>query len=160
LLAIVIKLILQFGIVLSLCGQKRLMPKSGPIIIVEDDHDDQEVLREVFEELNIPNLLRFFTSCKDTFDYLLTTMERPFLIISDINLPAMTGFEFKEQINQNECLRKKNIPFIFLSTNSEAAAIAKSYSLFAQGYFVKPTKLIDIKDMISKIVEYWKLSSR
>jgi CheY-like chemotaxis protein len=136
------------------------MPKSGPIIIVEDDYDDQEMLRDVFEELKTANLLRFFTSCKQAFDYLLTTLERPFLIISDINLPGMTGFEFKEQINKNECLRKKNIPFVFLSTTSDTTAISKSFDLCAQGYFIKPTRLFDIKDTISKIVDYWKICSR
>jgi CheY-like chemotaxis protein len=89
------------------------MPKTGPIIIVEDDHDDQQVLKEVFEELKLPNILRFFNSCVEALNYLLTTIERPFLIISDINVPAMNGFELKEKINQNEQLRRKNIPFIF-----------------------------------------------
>lgn len=136
------------------------MPKSGPIIIVEDDHDDQEVLQEIFQELKVPNILRFFNSCKQAFDYLLTTIERPFLIISDINLPVMTGFEFKEKINENELLRKKNIPFIFLSTNSDSSVIAKAYDSRAQGYFVKPGKLLDIKEMMHTIVEYWKVCSR
>lgn len=136
------------------------MPKSGPIIIIEDDHDDQELLREVFEELSIPNIIRFFTNCAEALDYLVTTIERPFLIISDINIPAMDGLQLKEKINENESLRKKNIPFVFLSTNSEKSTIAKAFELLAQGYFVKPVKLADIKEMIIKIVDYWKISSR
>lgn len=137
-----------------------LMPKSGPIIIVEDDHDDQEVLKEVFEELEVPNLLRFFSTSVEALDYLLTTIERPFLIISDINVPAMNGLEFKEKINENDALRRKNIPFVFLSTNSESTAISKAYELLAQGYFIKPVTLADIKEMVVKIVDYWKVSSR
>jgi CheY-like chemotaxis protein len=136
------------------------MPKSGPIIIVEDDHDDQDLLKEVFEELKVPNLLRFFTSCMEALNYLLTTIENPFLIISDINLPTMNGFDFKLTINENELLRRKNIPFVFLSTNSEKTAIAKAYEVLAQGYFIKPVKLLEIKEMILKIVDYWKLCSR
>ncbi|MGZ3846451.1 MAG: response regulator [Flavisolibacter sp.] len=136
------------------------MPKRGPIIIVEDDHDDQEVLREVFEELQIPNILRFFSSCVEALNYLLTTVERPFLIISDINVPAMSGIELKEKINENDFLRRKNIPFIFLSTNSETATVSKAFDLLAQGYFVKPVRLTDIKEMVAKIVDYWMMSSR
>jgi CheY-like chemotaxis protein len=136
------------------------MPKSGPIIIVEDDHDDQEVLKEVFTELQVPNMLRFFSSCIDAFNYLMTTVERPFLIISDINIPAMNGLELKEKINQNEALRRKNIPFVFLSTTSETSTIAKAYDLLAQGYFIKPVKLTEIKEMVLKIVDYWKVASR
>jgi CheY-like chemotaxis protein len=136
------------------------MPTSGPIIIVEDDHDDQELLKEVFTELKVPNILRFFSSCMEAFDYLLTTIEKPFLIISDINIPAMSGLEFKDRINQNEVLRRKNIPFVFLSTTSETSTIAKAYDLLAQGYFIKPVKLVDIKEMVLKIIDYWKISSR
>lgn len=136
------------------------MPKGGPIIIVEDDRDDQEVLKEVFEELQVPNILRFFTSCVEALNYLLTTVERPFIIISDINVPAMTGIELKQKINENDFLRKKNIPFIFLSTNSETATVSKAFDLLAQGYFVKPVRLTEIKEMVAKIVDYWKTSSR
>jgi CheY-like chemotaxis protein len=136
------------------------MPKSGPIIIVEDDHDDQDLLQEVFQELKIPNLLRIFNSCIEAFNYLLTTIENPFLIISDINLPAMNGLELKEKINQNDRLRRKNIPFVFLSTTSDKTTITKAYDSLAQGYFIKPTKLSDIKEIILKIVDYWKFSSR
>jgi CheY-like chemotaxis protein len=136
------------------------MPSSGPIIIIEDDYDDQELLREVFNEINLPNILHFFASPKEAFCYLLSTTERPFLIISDINMPILNGFELKEQINQNECLRRKNIPFIFLSTNSENGTIAKAYELLAQGYFVKPIKISDLKEMILIMVTYWKTSVR
>ena len=78
------------------------MPKSGPIIIIEDDIDDQEILKEVIEELHIPNIVLFFNSCVNAMDYLLTTLEKPLLILSDINLPSMTGMELKQQINQND----------------------------------------------------------
>jgi CheY-like chemotaxis protein len=136
------------------------MPKSGPIVIIEDDRDDQDVLKEVFEELGIPNILRFFTSCAEALNYLLTTIERPFLIISDINVPAMNGLDLKEKINGNDFLRRKNIPFVFLSTNSETGTIARAYDSLAHGYFIKPTKLDEIKEMIARIINYWKIASR
>ena len=133
------------------------MPKSGPIIIVEDDLDDQEMLKEIFEELKVPNILRFFTSCLKALDYLLTTIEKPFLIISDINLPTMTGLELKQQINSNEYLKNKSIPFVFLSTAPDYNAIAKGYDAVVQGYFVKPPRLSDLKEMLAMIIGYWKI---
>jgi CheY-like chemotaxis protein len=132
------------------------MPTSGPIIIVEDDFDDQEILKEVFEELGIPNILHFFSSCIKALDYLLTTLEKPFLILSDINLPVMSGIELKQRINSNDYLRKKSIPFIFLSTSPNTMVIEQAYQMQVQGYFVKPTKLIDLKEMVQLIIEYWK----
>ena len=135
------------------------MPKSGPIVIIEDDRDDQELLQEVFQELKVPNIIRFFDSCLEALDYLKVTIEKPFLILSDINLPAMSGFELKKQINQNEYLRKKGIPFIFLTTSSELNSIARGYEMFPQGFFIKPTRLQDIKEMMARIIYYWKFAA-
>lgn len=135
------------------------MPKSGPIIIVEDDHDDQELLKEVFEELHVPNIIRFFDSCKSALDYLLTTIEIPFLIISDINLPAMSGFDFLKKIHENQTLKNKCIPFIFLTTTSNSQIIQEAYRMPAQGFFVKPITGEQLKQTIHVIIHYWKLSS-
>lgn len=136
------------------------MPKSGPIIIVEDDADDQELMKEIFEELNVKNILRFFNSCKAALDYLLTTLERPFLIISDINVPMMSGLDFLGSINQNEYLKNKNIPFVFLTTSSDDTIIHQAYQMSAQVFFVKPTSIQNLKEMMEKILDYWFVSSR
>ena len=45
------------------------MPQSGPIIIVEDDKDDQEIVRDIFKELKINNKLIFFGNPKTAFDF-------------------------------------------------------------------------------------------
>jgi CheY-like chemotaxis protein len=136
------------------------MPKSGPIIIVEDDHDDQELITEVFEQLKVPNIPRFFNSCVKALDYLLTTLEKPFLIISDINVPLMSGLEFWMKINENEFLRKKAIPFIFLTTAVHPGIIARENDFCMQGYFVKPPSLGELTDMFRAIIDYWKFSAR
>ena len=133
------------------------MPKSGPIIIIEDDVDDQELLKDIFRELQISNILRFFDSCAHALNYLGTTIERPFLIISDINLPAMTGLELCKRIFENESLKMKSIPFVFLTTSSDQNVIVQAYQMFVQGFFVKPTSLQELKDTIRMIVDYWKV---
>ncbi len=133
------------------------MQKNSPIVIIEDDLDDQEILKEVFAELKITNALRFFHSCLDALTYLLHTIEKPFLILSDINLPAMTGLQLKEEINRNAYLKNKCIPFVFLSTTNDHRIIAKTYEFACQGYFVKPTRVQDLKEMVRMIIDYWKI---
>lgn len=136
------------------------MPKNGPIVIIEDDVDDQELLTEIFMELEIPNILRFFDSSLQAFDYLLTGLEKPFLIISDINLPVMTGLELYKMIKRNDSLKKKTIPFIFLTTTSDNKVITQAYEMFVQGFFVKPASIQELKEMIRMIVDYWKICRR
>jgi CheY-like chemotaxis protein len=91
--------------------------------------------------------------------YLQTTLERPFLIISDINLPAMTGFDFLKSINNNQRLKEKYIPFIFLTTASTASTIQQAYLMPAKGFFVKPLNGNQLRQTIAAIIEYWKISS-
>jgi CheY-like chemotaxis protein len=135
------------------------MHKNGPIIIIEDDIDDQDILKEVFRELSLPNITRFFDSCVNALDYLMTTLEKPLLILSDINLPLMTGMELKREINKNDILRKRTIPFVFLSTASDSSIVNSAFEEQAQGFFVKPPTIDSLKDIIITIINYWKSSS-
>jgi CheY-like chemotaxis protein len=133
------------------------MPKSGPIIIVEDDVDDQELFKEIFEEIGIQNIIRFFASSIHALEYLFTTIEKPLLIISDINLPGMTGLEMRRKINDDHKLKKKGIPFIFLSTSNSTSHIAEAYEVSAQGFFIKPPSMTELKEMLLTIFTYWKI---
>ena len=132
------------------------MPKaSRPIIILEDDMDDQEIMREVLEDLQVPYRIDFYVHAKDLLDYLYTTKEVPFLILSDVNLPSMNGLELRKIIFENEYLRIKSIPFIFLSTSSDEFAVKEAYNLTVQGYFVKQYSIPDIKATLKLIINYW-----
>ena len=93
----------------------------------------------------------------DVYKYLLETADKPFLILSDVNLPVMTGPELKKRINENERLRKKAIPFIFFTTTANAKAVEEAYEMMVQGYFEKESSLKSLKITLKTIVDYWKL---
>lgn len=133
------------------------MSKAGPIIIIEDDVDDRELLEEVIRELQISTELVWFDLCDKAFDYLKTTAKQPFIIFCDVSLPKQTGMEFKKQIDNDKQLRKKSIPFIFYSTAINQETINEAYTeMTVQGYFQKGTNLMEIKRDIEIIIEYWK----
>lgn len=133
------------------------MAVHGPIIIIEDDEDDQEFLAQVLEELEVRNEIKFFTSCLPALDYLSTTQESPFLILCDVNLPIKTGIEFKKEMDEDPKLRRKSIPFLFYSTSDDQPTVDYAYTqLTVQGFFRKQSKLQDIKKMMKIILEYWK----
>jgi CheY-like chemotaxis protein len=134
------------------------MSRAGPILIIEDDQDDQEILQEAFTELGVRNKLLFFDKTKHAFDFLKTTSEKPFLILSDVNLPQQTGVEFKREVDSDPQLRKKSIPFVFFSTSIEKHAVDTAYKeLTIQGFFQKSNNYQELKNVLSLIVEYWKV---
>ena len=131
------------------------MNKSGPIIVIEDDVDDQDILSEIFEELNYNNELIFFSDGIKALEFLTETAIEPFLVLSDINLPKLNGMELREKIHNNEDLRLKSIPYLFFSTSREQKHVIDAYSRSIQGFFVKPDNYEKLKTIIVKIVEYW-----
>ena len=131
------------------------MNKAGPIIIIEDDMDDQEVLVDIFKELNYNNKLIFFGDSLKALEYLTETEVEPFLVLSDINMPKLNGMELREKVINNEDLRLKSIPYLFFSTSAEQKHVIDAYSRSIQGFFVKPTSYDKLKKVMTKIVEYW-----
>ena len=133
------------------------MSRKGPIIIIEDDVDDQYILEAVFLQLALRNERKFFSRCEDAFQYLMSTSDKPFIILSDVNLPGMTGTELRRQINESDLLRKKSIPFIFFTTYAQKEVVEKAYEMMVQGYFEKPASVDELKSMLEAIIKYWQL---
>ena len=131
------------------------MNKTGPIIVIEDDSDDQELLNEVFKVLDFKNEITFFGDGEQALDYLLKSEIEPFLIMSDINMPKLNGLELREKIDTNEDLRLKCIPYLFFSTSAEQKHVVDAYSKSVQGFFVKPNSFDKLKRIIKIIIEYW-----
>jgi CheY-like chemotaxis protein len=131
------------------------MNKRGPIIIIEDDLDDQDMLADIFKELNYENELIFFGDSIQALDYLTQTDVEPFLVLSDINMPKLNGMELREKVINNEDLRLKSIPYLFFSTSAEQKHVIDAYSRSIQGFFVKPSNYAKLKSVIVKIVDYW-----
>jgi CheY-like chemotaxis protein len=130
---------------------------AGPIIIVEDDEDDMDVVEAVLKELNIPNKTIWFQKCMDALNFLQASNEQPFLIISDVNLPGCSGVEFKRLIDQDDKLRKKSIPFVFFSTSAAKSHVDEAYlKLTVQGYFPKGNSYQETKDIVRAMFEYWR----
>ncbi|MCE6992965.1 response regulator [Dyadobacter sp. CY323] len=132
------------------------MDKSGTIIIIEDDPDDQFVLEEVFNELGYTNKRMYFADGLTALDYLYTTPDRPFIIISDINLPILNGLELRQKVQNDAELSLKCIPYVYFTTAINQRAVIDAYSTSAQGFFVKPSEFEEIKDTIHVMMEYWK----
>lgn len=131
------------------------MDKLGPILVAEDDEDDKEILTEVFESLKVQNEIKFFRDGKAVLDYLMETEEKPFMIITDVNLPRMSGTELAQRIFENQFLRQKSIPFIFLTTSANPNAVKQAYDMMVQGYFQKQHNFEQVKRMIQLIIDYW-----
>lgn len=135
------------------------MLKVGPIILIDDDTEDHAISVEVLKDIGIRNEILTFTRCEEAYFYLGTNPQvKPFLIISDINLPRLNGIELKKMIDNDPVLKKKSIPFIFYSTSGNKSIVEKAFEQNIQGFFVKENNLADIKRSFEMIFNYWQKS--
>jgi CheY-like chemotaxis protein len=133
-----------------------IINKNGPIIIIEDDDDDQGFLTEVFEKLNYQNKIMFFSDGEEAYHHIITSSDKPFLIMSDINMPKLSGFQLRDKLRMDEKLSHKCIPYLFFSTAADQRAVIDAYSKSVQGFFTKQTKMAELEKTISVIIEYWR----
>jgi CheY-like chemotaxis protein len=131
------------------------MNKNGEIIIIEDDVDDRDLFTMAFADLGYRNKLLFFKDGPEALGYLEKDDIYPFLILSDINLPKLDGFELKKMVQTNERLNRKCIPYLFFSTAVGERAVYDAYTMSVQGFFLKPSNFEALKETSKAIVEYW-----
>ena len=132
------------------------MNKKGAILVVDDDRDDRDILAEVFKKMAYPNRIMYFGNGVEALNYLTSTDEYPFMILSDINMPRMTGLELRAAVSGNDALAMKSIPFIFFTTATTKKAVQDAYMLSVQGLFIKPNSFSELELLLTKIIEYWR----
>ena len=71
----------------------------------------------------------------------------------------MTGLELKEVINADEKLKRRTIPFIFLSDSVNPKDVDDAYMSLVQGFYVKGTTYEGLKNQLRAICEYWELAT-
>jgi CheY-like chemotaxis protein len=125
------------------------------ILIIEDDEDDREILKEIFRDLGYKNNLVFFADSTQVVEYLRRPEIQPF-IISDINMPKLGGFELRNIILNEEILMDKDIPYIFISNAQDEHSIKQANKLSIQGFIQKGDDYNKYKEKIRNLVDYWK----
>ena len=129
-----------------------------PILIVDGDKDEWEFLQDAWEGLEYSNKLIFFSDAEELLSYLKKEKIIPFLIICDVNLHKMNGFELKKKLLEDNLINYKSIPFVFFSNTATKAQIEKSYDLGSNGFFIKGKSMEEIKNTLIDIVNYWERS--
>ncbi len=137
------------------------MAKPAVILLVEDNRMDIELTLNAFREAHLANHVRAVTSGPAALDYLFRRgayadaedSPLPDLILLDLNLPGMSGFEALRQIKATPII--KRIPVIILSSSKEEGDRALSYDSGANSYLVKPVSFDGFLAVVGHIEGYW-----
>jgi CheY-like chemotaxis protein len=128
------------------------------ILLVEDNPGDVRLTFEALKENKVHNNLHVAEDGAEAMKFLrregkYTDAPRPDLIVLDLNLPKMDGFEVLEEIKSDQIL--KRIPVVILTTSQADQDIIKSYNLHANCYVTKPFGMKQFVEVIRAIEEFW-----
>ncbi len=128
------------------------------IIIVEDNPADAKTLRVALARRD-PDIetmvLEDGVRAIEYFTHSLTNeeTERVDLILLDLNLPIVSGFEVLEFLKSDPQLKK--LPVVVLSGSSSQHEIERCYAAGANSYMCKPTGIQQVFDMAVQLITYW-----
>ncbi len=101
------------------------MPEHQPIVVVDDDTDVREALGEVLAEEGYPT--RLFDNGRAALEFLRTGCD-PSLILLDLMMPEMNGWQFREEQLKDERLR--DIPVVVITASRGGGSIEAREVLF------------------------------
>ncbi|MFL5789560.1 MAG: response regulator [Flavisolibacter sp.] len=125
------------------------------LFIVDDDKDDLELVREIYEELDVLHNVKMFNSGDELLDFLngVENNLRPTLIVLDYNMPKLTGVEVLSILKTDPQYRE--IPIVFYSTTL-TELIEKELLLSGATYcHQKPSNVSAMKDLMT---EFWSIA--
>jgi CheY-like chemotaxis protein len=131
------------------------------ILLVEDNRMDVELTLDAFQEAKLLNTVHVAPNGQDALDYLYgngiytdrNANSLPSLILLDLKLPGIDGFDVLRQIKSTPVLRR--IPVIILTSSREEGDRALSYDIGANSYLVKPVSFEGFLGVVRQIEGYW-----
>jgi len=130
-----------------------------PVLIVEDNPDDEALALEAFRRTGVKNPVVVARDGKAALDLLLGALEGaagphlPALVLLDINLPLIGGVEVLRRMRAHPQLAM--LPVVVLSTSREPRDLRNCYLAGANAYVVKPIEFAVFQEVVQKLADFW-----
>jgi CheY-like chemotaxis protein len=126
------------------------------VLMADDDPDDQYLVKKAIEESDISHSFTALDNGLQLMDLLLcrgsfarAAGPLPDCILLDLNMPLLDGFETLSLLKADQALR--HIPVYILSTTRSDDDKAKAMRMGANGFYIKPARFAELKDIVSDI---------
>jgi two-component system, response regulator len=132
---------------------------SKTILLVEDNQSDIDLTIRAFEKAHLQYELVIAEDGEEALNTLLgidseiQNRDLPALVLLDINLPKMDGFEVLRAIRQNKSTHNQLV--VILTSSTEERDIKQAYDLGANSYIRKPVDFHQFSAIIQSLGNYW-----
>lgn len=133
-------------------------PQNYPILMAEDNQDDIIITKRAWKKGQIKNDLYIVNNGEEALDFVFkrgsyADAPTPAIMLLDLKMPRMDGFEVLESLKKSE--QYKKIPIIVLTTSEREQDIKKAYNLGCNSYIVKPVNFENFIKSVIEIHKYW-----
>ncbi|RYE52015.1 MAG: response regulator [Rhizobiaceae bacterium] len=131
-----------------------------PILIVEDDARDIDLIEIAFERLGVANDRYIVRDGEEALQFLRyegffanRPRAEPTLILLDLKMPRLTGIELLQEIRRDSALR--NLRVAIFSSSNEAVNVAVAHASGIEAFVVKPTVFNDVTASIASLGRFF-----
>ena len=127
------------------------------VLLVENDDADSQHIRDAFDTLDHETSLRIATTGDEALRLLTNRGDEPpwtpDLVLLDLDLPRMNGFELLEALSEKPRLTR--LPVLVLTKSATVEDVHESYELAANAYLTKPTDPEEYVEMVQAVADFW-----
>jgi CheY-like chemotaxis protein len=131
-----------------------------PILVVEDNANDLELMLEGLSEQKLANPIAVARNGEEALDYLFRRGahadrpdEDPVVVLLDLKMPKVDGLEVLRTVKADSRLRR--LPIVMITSSREEQDLVQSYDLGANGYVVKPVDFSEFLKTVRDIGAFW-----
>ena len=123
------------------------------VLLVEDSEDDVLIVERAFKTLALGHALHTVSSGEAALERLEQGGLRPDLVLLDLNLPGLSGFEVLRRLRGSQTFR--TVPVTVLSASDRDRDVKEAYEAGANHYLVKPIRFEQFLQLLRQWNEYW-----
>jgi len=128
----------------------------GEVLLVEDADVHVAFCEMAFEREGDAAELRVARDGESALKLIDSDPERPpRLILLDLGLPRMSGFEVLERVRHHENPRVRRTPVVVLTTSRAPGDVRRAYELCANSFVSKPVDLDEFLGLIAELRHWW-----
>ena len=128
------------------------------ILLIEDNSNEVLLIKNALTQGKILHELHIVENGSDALAFLYrkepySFVTQPDLILLDLNLPELDGWEVLEKTKSDPNLRR--IPVVILTNSMTDLQISKAYDMHVNGYIIKPVSYDKFTEIIQKTCNFW-----
>ena len=127
--------------------------RKNVVLLVEDSPDHAFLIKRAISAAIQDLKIQWAKDGEEAVEFIIKRGLKPDLILLDIKMPRMNGFEVLRVLKGNK--ETKYIPIVILSTSANEKDVSRAYSLGTNCYITKPVEIADFQSKLKSIPVYW-----